>query len=128
MGGGEVAFLKKHRADIILIAALLAAAAIAWAFLRLGRQDGAAAIVTVNGEMRAELPLGKDTSVIIEGEGRNTVTVRGGAVCVESADCPDGLCVRQGWAKYEGETIVCLPNGLVVTVRGGEAGMDAVSQ
>ena len=123
-----MAFLKKHRADVMLIAALLAAAAIAWAILSLGRQGGAVAVVTVDGEKRAELPLEKDASIMIEGEGHNTVTVRGGAVCVESADCPDGLCVRQGWAKYEGETIVCLPNGLVVTVRGGEAGPDAVSQ
>ena len=123
-----MAFLKKHRADVILIAVLLAAAALVWTFLRMGRKNGAVAVVTLNGEMRAELPLGEDVSMTFEGGGRNTVTVRDGAVCVESADCPDGLCVRQGWAKYEGETIVCLPNGLVVTVRGGEADMDAVSQ
>ena len=56
------------------------------------------------------------------------IEVSGGRVRVRDADCPDRLCVRMGWVSRDGESIVCLPHKLVVTVRGGEAGPDAVSR
>ena len=43
------------------------------------------------------------------------------------ADCPDRLCVRRGPVRYAGETIICLPHKLVVTVRSGLSGYDAVT-
>ena len=42
------------------------------------------------------------------------------------ANCPDLLCVRQGKIRYTGQSIICLPNRLTVTVEGGESdGVDA---
>ncbi|MDY0234690.1 MAG: NusG domain II-containing protein [Gudongella sp.] len=34
------------------------------------------------------------------------------------ADCPDQICVRQGFISRVGETLVCLPNKLVVELKG----------
>ena len=42
------------------------------------------------------------------------------------ADCPDKICVHMRPIRYAGESILCLPHRLAVTVRGGrEAGADA---
>ena len=38
-----------------------------------------------------------------------------------SADCPDKLCVNQHAISSNGETIVCLPNKVVVEVEDGES-------
>ena len=48
---------------------------------------------------------------------------------MEEADCPDRLCVRQGAVSRVGESIICLPHELVVTVEGEEmdGGLDGVA-
>ena len=32
------------------------------------------------------------------------------------ADCPDQTCVKKHSIKYEGETIVCLPHKVVISI------------
>ncbi|KAI4447103.1 hypothetical protein C823_001622 [Eubacterium plexicaudatum ASF492] len=45
------------------------------------------------------------------------------------ADCPDQLCVHQKAISGQGETIVCLPNKIVVEIAEGEdADLDAISR
>ena len=36
------------------------------------------------------------------------------------ADCPDKLCVNQKAISREGESIICLPNKVVISSVGGE--------
>ena len=98
--------------------------------LHLTRESGAAAEVRQNGRTIAVLPLDRDTTLTVTAPdgGSNTVTVSGGRVCVSHADCPDGICVRQGWKSYRGEDIVCLPHSLVILIKGGDAHVDAVAQ
>ena len=44
------------------------------------------------------------------------------------ADCPDQLCVHQRAISKQKQTIVCLPNRVVVEVIGGEdAGLDSIT-
>ena len=121
---------KTLKNDILLIAALLVLAAAVFGLLRLTRARGGEAVVTVDGQTVAVLPLAADAALTV-GEDlgfRNTVAVSGGRVRVTDADCPDKLCVRQGWISYDGESIVCLPHRLVVTVRGTEGDLDAVAR
>lgn len=121
---------KTLKNDILLIAALLVLAAAVFCLLRLTRARGGEAVVTVDGQTVAVLPLAADAALTVgEDSGfRNTVEVSGGRVRVADADCPDRLCVRQGWISYDGESIVCLPHKLVVAVRGGEGGLDAIAR
>ena len=121
---------KTLKNDILLIAALLLVALAAWGVLRLTRTRGGEAIVTVDGVLAATIPLTVDATLPI-GTGKgflNVVEVSGGRVRVVEADCPDRLCVRQGWIRYDGESIVCLPHKLVVTVRSTEGDLDAVAR
>ena len=60
--------------------------------------------------------------------GSNTIQVEPGRIRVLEADCPDQVCVRQGWISDEVTPIVCLPHRLVIQVSGGtDAGVDALS-
>ena len=124
---------KTLKNDIFLILAVLLLAGALWGILALTKRQGGEAVVTVDGDIVAKLPLREDTAVmILPGGGfpadcdfRNTVEVSGGRVRVTEANCPDGICERTGWIEYEGESIVCLPHKLVVTVVGGADGPDA---
>ena len=54
---------------------------------------------------------------IIDHDGhRNEIAVRHGSIGILSADCPDKLCVRQGFSDSSLLPIVCLPNRLVIRV------------
>lgn len=123
-------WLKTHRNDVLLIAALLVLAGALALFLRLDRRDGGYVSVSVHGETVAELPLDEDASLPIETEGgRNLLVIEDGAARMASADCPDLLCVKMGSVRWAGESIVCLPHRVVVTVEEGpDGGFDAASR
>ena len=44
--------------------------------------------------------------------------VEPGAISVTEADCPDGICVRQGKLTTAGVPIVCMPHRLVIEIYG----------
>ena len=44
------------------------------------------------------------------------------AAKMEWADCPDQLCVHQKAISRTGESIICLPNQVVVSVQGSKEG------
>lgn len=49
-------------------------------------------------------------------------------VDMTDADCPDGLCVNQRPISSDGESIICLPNQVVVQiVSQDESELDAVA-
>lgn len=82
-----------------------------------------AAMVTVNGEEIGLLPMDTDNEVLYEVPtgGVNRVLVADGKVTVSEADCATQVCVHHRAISRVGESIVCAPHGLVVTVVGGEA-------
>jgi len=41
---------------------------------------------------------------------------------VESASCPDQVCVRSGFINRAGQSIVCVPNQIIISLRSGAAG------
>ena len=123
-------FFKRYKNDLFLVLAVLVLAAGFRLVRTATRQAGARAEVRLDGTLVMTLPLSADTSVVLgEGEHTNTLVIQNGAAHVSAASCPDHVCVNRGEVRCDGETIVCLPNRLVVTVVGGEqSGLDGVSQ
>ena len=85
-----------------------------------------------NPEMHEELcrlPLSADTELEIgEGEKRNLLVISDGEARISEASCPDHVCVKRGRVSFDGQSIVCLPNKVVVSIVGGETdGLDGVS-
>ena len=59
------------------------------------------------------------TTIPIETEyGYNLIEIGEEQVRVIEADCPDEIDVKQGYISRIGETIVCLPNRMVVEIKG----------
>ena len=70
-------------------------------------------------------------TITISGEGgaENVIRVSPGSICMESASCPDHLCVKKKAISKEGESIICLPNKVVVTVKSDtKSDIDSISK
>lgn len=122
--------MKKN--DFILAGVLLLIAFLAAGYLYFCRHTGNEIVVLVEGKETQRYALDEDRTVTIHGKdgGTNVMVIENGTVHLSDADCPDLLCVRQGEISYTGESIVCLPNQVVVEISGdgGEPGLDAVAQ
>lgn len=46
--------------------------------------------------------------------GFNEILMEPGRICVASADCPDQICVMEGWLPDFGLPVVCLPHDLII--------------
>lgn len=58
------------------------------------------------------------TFVVESAEGGiNEIEIRPGSIGIISSDCPDKLCVRQGFITDAKLPVTCLPNRLVILLR-----------
>jgi len=123
--------MKSTRFWVLVIAALLALS-VAGMLLFMGGRGGDAAVYQ-DGKLLRTIDLMSVTepyTFTVEGPaGTNTVEVERGRIRVSHADCPDQVCVRQGWISTGAALIVCLPNKLVIQIAdgGGSAIADGVS-
>lgn len=102
----------------MLILGLLLAAGVALGYTLLFRSPGDWVVVEVDGEVFGRYPLDENTSIRIETgtDGYNVLKIADGYASVTEASCPDKLCVHQHKISRSDETIVCLPNRVVVSV------------
>lgn len=64
---------------------------------------------------------GEKTMVIPTEHGSNTILIKDNTIKIIEADCKDSLCIKQGAMSKVGETIVCLPNELIIEIKGDES-------
>ena len=111
---------KRHvRNDIILVSVLLLFAIAFGIYLFFFRATGDAVKVTVNGKPYATYSLSENREVNIytrNNQQLNRLIVKGGKAFIETATCPDKICAEHRAIFRDGESIVCLPNRVVVTV------------
>ena len=116
--------MKKR--DFFLIAAVLLAAGVCWLLPRgmglFAKQGETMLKITVNGDLYGTYSMSKDR--IIEIKDTNICEIKDGKVNMIQAECPDHLCMHQGPAKTQGETIVCLPNKVVLEISAKDGSTD----
>lgn len=101
--------------SIVLLCAFITTAA----YLK---KDGNIATISVDGKVVYEIPLNSVSAPyeipIIQNGHSNVVLVENGKISMKSADCPDGLCIRQGSISSTAYPIVCLPNKVIIKIEG----------
>lgn len=117
------------KADTILILLLLVLS-LSGFFLDMGRKAEADVLVSVqvDGKEVDRLYLREGvTSYAYDTQfGKNTVEIVDGRAHMEHADCPDQLCLHQGYIDHSGQMIVCLPNRFVVEILSKEEGKSVI--
>lgn len=105
--------------DLFLIGILLAVGMIGFfAFKGIQRfavSDGQMLKISVDGKVYGAYSL-EDKQEIKIGDTNVCQIEEDGTVSMTEADCPDHLCVKQGKIKEFGESIVCLPNKVVLEI------------
>ena len=127
--------------DWILLAAICAAAAI---FLGIqpfsSSADGNGEVeIYIDGELCGTYPLQEDRYIMIsessctdyaredperarkiEKDATNCLEISDGKAQMTWADCRDQICVDHRSISREGESIICLPNKVTISISGGE--------
>ena len=115
--------LKKN--DIILIVILLVigfGSYFAMSLFQGANTKNGVAVVTIDGEVYGRFPLVVNTTERIElpDGSYNILVISNGKAEVTEASCPDGICSSHRPISMKGQTIVCLPNKVVVEIENGE--------
>ena len=109
--------LKKYKNDIILIIVMIALSVSSWFIIDAVKTEGGSVIVMIDGKESAKYALNEDSEITIKnGENINNLIIEDGVAKIIEASCPDKLCVKQHSIAYNGETITCLPNKVVVKI------------
>ena len=53
--------------------------------------------------------------------------IKGGAIRVAESNCPKGVCKQAGWVRTPGRSIVCVPNRVLIELKGEPKDYDAES-
>ncbi|MBQ8975589.1 MAG: NusG domain II-containing protein [Oscillospiraceae bacterium] len=112
----------KTRTWIIIIAAVAVCCGALALVLMNTRSNSHVAEVVQDGEVIREIDLSRVTReysfTVTCDTGENVITVRPGGICVSDADCPDRVCVSQGWLTDRAAPIVCMPHRLIIRLKG----------
>ena len=115
--------------DVLLIAALLALPG--WALVRSWRsaREQPVACIYHDNRLLGVYQLDRQQVVVIGDKARPdmTIEIKDGAIRVAETDCPKGVCKHAGWVRTPGRSIVCVPNRVLIELKGEQKGYDAES-
>lgn len=124
---------KNTKNDLLLIGGGLVLALVAYlvmSFWQGQATHNAKAIVTIDGAFYGSFSLDTDAVEKIElPDGNyNILEIKEGKADITKASCPDGICVQHRAISKQSQSIVCLPNKVVVEIESGEeAEVDAIT-
>lgn len=126
----EKDFYRITRVDWIFIALILGfSIASFWLSHNLVHKSSPGAkmvLVYQKDKLLEQTELEKDKIISIL-NGRMQIELKSARARVLNSDCPHQICKNMGWIKHNGETIVCVPNQVLIEVKSkGPAVIDAV--
>jgi hypothetical protein len=121
------------RGDMVLIGSILLVAVCLWAgFSFLPSPQLVNAVVRLNGQTVAEFSVtGNELDYKDIKVPRGTIRLEFGlgkirVLPLRPQVCPEGICWRTGWISKPGQTIICMPNLMTVTLVSPAGGVDTV--
>ena len=119
---------RKLLRDFLLILMIIVLAAVILLLTRSSGKEGAYVVVMVQNKEIARYSMTNNGVYDINANNdyTNKIEIKDGRVRMIEASCPNHLCIRQGWIRFEGQSIICLPNKVTVIVRGTGDGFDFV--
>lgn len=102
--------------EILAVSAILISAIFSFVFIKYFQSMGKFAVITVNSEIVKEINL-KTTDKQIFQIKNITIEIKDNKIRVLTSDCPDKICMHKGYISNTGESIVCMPNKLIIEIK-----------
>lgn len=120
--------LKK--ADIILATIILIASIAASLIIgSISPAKGEKAVIISEGRIFGVYSLYENRTVAVLSNGHvNKILIRGGEARMISSNCSGKDCIHQGSISKTSESIVCLPNKVIVKIEGKDKSYDEISK
>ena len=122
-------FIKK--ADIILLIVLVVIGLLASVYIAASKSGGDTVIIEQSGKLYGKYSLYQDAEVdVVATDSIRSdvhVSIKDGTAKVTKSGCKNQVCVRHSAINSVGESIICLPNKVVVRIEGKGGGYDAVT-
>jgi hypothetical protein len=127
----EQGLYKVSKVDWILAVVLLAASVgISLSLSNGNSHAGGSAAVYCDGSLVGSYDLSHDRVITREAGGHEIrLEINGGRIRIADSDCPRQICTHAGWISRPNQTIVCVPNKILIEITGRTKsdGCDAVS-
>ncbi len=116
---------------VLMLTVLLVAISLFFAFKLLNNDNGNYVVITVDGNTYGSYSLEENRTVEITdkaGKTTNILKITDGKAKMIKASCPDLICVHQKEISLVNESIICLPNKVVIKIEGeNESELDSIS-
>lgn len=107
--------------DILLLAGFVLLAVLLLLTRHTAADNASLSFTVLTEEGKKQYPLQENMQFSVTSNGITlTVVCKNGQVSVTDSGCSDRICVRTGWIGKPGESIVCLPAKIAITVTTGE--------
>ena len=93
-----------------------------WLLLPRGGTTDCTAEIWIDGKMVRSiyLPQAQDEDIPLTAYGKQVLLrVKNHRIAFITSDCPDHVCIKNGWLAREGEQAICLPNRVSVILTDG---------
>ena len=113
------------KADIALFFIILIIGLAVSYFTFTGSQAGDQVKITVAGQLYGTYPLNEDREIEVAQNGHlNNIIIKDGVVSMASSDCKNQICVNTRPISHTKDSIVCLPNKVMVVIEARNGGGD----
>ena len=102
------------KADIITVVCFLSAALIIFGVISAFKKQGETVVIKKNNTVVYEGSLYTDKKIELDG---NTAVIKNGYAYMESAKCKNQICVHTNKISSKGETVICLPNKVIIEIK-----------
>lgn len=92
-----------------------------------GDTESGKAVISVDGKTVStiELNVAEEGEFQLEALPEVRFSIRNGKIAILNGNCPDHICERTGYINRAGESIICLPNRIIVQIEGNSS-VDAI--
>jgi hypothetical protein len=107
------------RYDIFLIAGLLLVAFLILGVIKYKAGGADTVVVQVDDEETLRVPLTENRRLSVDGPlGKTEIEIKDGRVRVVDSPCDGKTCIYNGWIHKPYQTIICMPNRVVIRLVG----------
>ncbi len=108
------------RKELLILAAVLVAAVAALLILGKLGEKGNCAVIRC-GDVTETVSLDNNREFTVDGCGETVFEVSDGKIRIKTAVCPDKICSETGYISRAGQSIVCVPEKIVIAISGAES-------